>query len=1402
MKSAFEMLASHYNQTQPQPGRQINDINIIQHNAKTKILIDLPWKINDAIVVISTIIDTCGYPVISVERVRKLNLVDKIIPKPTILKPFGNPLGPVVQCSNVIILPLSIDNKLWDIEFAIVEHVSYCSDILIGLPQLELIGWSKPFETKSLLLGPTQAVFPYENISSNVISTPINASNDLFYLQPDDTSTEDTYLIDDTKFIPPIEPTDANETKNSVKNHSEVRSDEQVENEEITQCCPMRLIKGIRIKPMTQVYVKVKYDQNFLKKNKVKKGFVVPSLILKKTPVKLASGLFTHKSKYLLLSNMGEEEILIKANALLAYLTINEYEQFSIDEVNLDNDITCLPTQASNDFKDLIGKENSAEDDRIPVKEFVETVESLLNQDLDPDQKERFITFLKRWSILFSKNPRSPGIVTKTECNVPLNEPSQVPIRKRYYRYSPTVIDRMRKAIDEMLSNNIISKSTSPWAFPVVMATKSDGSYRFCIDYSSLTSHVKRDAYALPRIDDYLDRLKNAKYLTVVDCSSGFWQIRVNESDREKLAFITPFGNFEPNVMPFGFTNAPAIFQRAISETLDAYLFFCVLVFIDDICIYSSTFDEHLKHLEQVFTQLNKYGWKLKLQKSQFARTSIDYLGFHVGDGILKPLSRNIDKLKKIKVPDNPDALRSFLGFMGYYKRFIPGYEYKAKPLRDLLKNGTEWNWLSDHQNAYQVLLDSLGAEPILKLADYSKRFIVKTDCSQYAWGATLVQAYDVIEHPVSFASGALSLTARKWPTWKREGYAVYKAILTWSHYLMGVEFDVITDHAALLSILNPNVDLPPILDGWRVMLSRYVFKIFHRPGVSLYLEDGLSRTPEFLLMDVSLLCEEQMKSPILLSIRNYLTAKALKPTIIPDDVANFCKENSTAIDRFIIENDTLFYVQEGSKKKTIRRMLRIVIPDSLVQSIFDHYHNNSLNGAHYGLEKFWLKLSEECWAPDLFSRCRKYYNDCITCRENRTIKVKNSETLRVVATKPNQVLQMDHVIVDVETPEGYKYILSVQDVCSRKLWLFAVKTLTAEETFIILLEQMFYVDDFPDYFISDMGGAFDSALSKLICSAANISHEFNLPNRNTKGATGQLENKHRTVWNILRKYVDQISQSNWNKYLPIAATAHNRTPCSSLNNYTPNEVYYGRKPKAFFDFDKLIDPTYKNDDWSTYVNDMKSIYVNIYDDLIAYQQVLENKKSKINREIHSWKVGDYARIRREENTIVAGLNVKLATKTQGPFEVISVQPNRNRITLRITPTKNLTVHYDDCVWAEPKPLNPDEFSPELTEIIPNRSIPPPRNPPKVKKSNIRPETDKSQYDVKSIVGQRIRLLWNSGKAKGWWTGTVIGYDASLKFNLVYYDIRSQNTSPMQDYYKSYLYPTGKRKDTWDLITV
>src|SRR5205085_1516295 len=336
----------------------------------------------------------------------------------------------------------------------------------------------------------------------------------------------------------------------------------------------------------------------------------------------------------------------------------------------------------------------------------------------------------------------------------------------------------------KMLKKGVIKKSKSPWSSPVVLIKKKDGEIRFCIDYRKLNGYTKIDSHPLPRIDDTIDALQGMQYFTTVDCASGYWQVEMNEKDKEKTAFITHEGLYEWNVMPFGLCNAPATFQRLMQEVLDDLIYTKVLVYIDDIIIYSKTFEQHLQDIEEVFGKLKKAMLKLKLEKCDFIKNEVKFLGYVVGKDGIKADEDKIKKVKEYPRPTTIGELKGFLGLASFYRKFIEGFSKIAKPLLKLTEgiryervtkkegvnvgigkkinrmiNGKniEKDWGKEQEEAFQLLKEKLTTAPILVYPNFEKRFRLYTDASGQALGAVLQQeGGDKKEHVIAYASKSI----------------------------------------------------------------------------------------------------------------------------------------------------------------------------------------------------------------------------------------------------------------------------------------------------------------------------------------------------------------------------------------------------------------------------------------------------------------------------------------------------------------------------------------------------------------------------------------------------------------------------------------------------------------------
>ena len=353
-------------------------------------------------------------------------------------------------------------------------------------------------------------------------------------------------------------------------------------------------------------------------------------------------------------------------------------------------------------------------------------------ENLSDDQEEQAKTLLSKWSNIFSKGPTDLGKadIVKHEINLTDDKPFKDP----YRRIPPGLYEEVRLHLKEMLEAGAIRESQSQFSSNVVLVRKKDGLLRFCIDFRKLNSRTIKDAYTLPRINDTIDTLLGAKFFSKLDLRSGYWQVEMKEEDKYKTAFsVGNLGFYECNRMAFGLTNAPATFQSLMERTMGEMNLRECLIFLVDILIFSENFEDHLKRLEAVFSRLKQQGLKLKPSKCEFFKTSVKYLGHVVSENGVQTDPDKINALASWPEPNNVKELRSFLGFTGYYRRFIRDYYKIVKPLNDLLvghcmhnspdqkkkkkKVSVPWQWGDAQQIAFNTIKDKLSSPPILAYA-------------------------------------------------------------------------------------------------------------------------------------------------------------------------------------------------------------------------------------------------------------------------------------------------------------------------------------------------------------------------------------------------------------------------------------------------------------------------------------------------------------------------------------------------------------------------------------------------------------------------------------------------------------------------------------------------------------
>eukprot|EP00731_Ephydatia_muelleri_P005837 Em0003g85a len=417
------------------------------------------------------------------------------------------------------------------------------------------------------------------------------------------------------------------------------------------------------------------------------------------------------------------------------------------------------------------------------------------------------------------------------------------PVKLPPYRLPYAYRDQVQKELKEMVKDGIATTSNSEWAAPIVLVTKKDGGIRFCVDYRRLNAVSAADCYPMPRVDELIDRLGTAKYISTLDLSRGYWQVPMSAESRKKTSFVTPFGQFEFNVMPFGLHGAPSTFQRMMDQVLQGLETWSA-AYIDDVVVQGATWSEHITALAAVLKRLQEAGLTAKPSKCHFGMDECTYLGHIVGNGHVRPEKGKVAAVEAFPVPKTKKDVRAFLGLTGYYRKFIPEYATIAAPLTELTKKEQPncLAWSSGCADAFEALKRHLCTSPVLKCPNFERPFVLQTDASDWGVGAVLSQKDDDDnEHPVAYFSKKLLPRERRYSTIEKECLAIKLATHAFRVYLLGKPFTVQTDHHALEWLDRLKEDNAR-LTRWSLALQPYQFTVKYRPGKLNGNADALSR--------------------------------------------------------------------------------------------------------------------------------------------------------------------------------------------------------------------------------------------------------------------------------------------------------------------------------------------------------------------------------------------------------------------------------------------------------------------------------------------------------------------------------------------------------------------------------
>ncbi|KAG7533312.1 Zinc finger CCHC-type [Arabidopsis thaliana x Arabidopsis arenosa] len=729
------------------------------------------------------------------------------------------------------------------------------------------------------------------------------------------------------------------------------------------------------------------------------------------------------------------------------------------------------------------------------------------------------------------------------------------PISKAPYRMAPAEMAELKKQLEELLDKGFIRPSSSPWGAPVLFVKKKDGSFRLCIDYRGMNKVTIKNKYPLPRIDELLDQLGGAKWFSKIDLASGYHQIPIEPLDIRKTAFRTRYGHYEFVVMPFGLTNAPAAFMKMMNSVFREFLDEFVIIFIDDILVYSKDWKTHQNHLRAVLERLREQKLFAKLSKCSFWQRSIGFLGHIVSE---QEVSVDPEKIKSIKDwprPKNATEIRSFLGLAGYYRRFVKGFASMSQPMTRLTGKDTKFQWSEECEKSFSELKAMLTSAPVLVLPEEGEPYMVYTDASITGLGCVLMQKGSVI----AYASRQLRKQEGNYPTHDLEMAAVVFALKIWRSYLYGAKVQIFTDHKSLKYIFTqPELNLRQ--RRWMEFVADYDLDIAYHPGKANQVADALSRRR----FDV----EAEKNQVDLVNMMGTLHLNALSKDLEPlglgaADQADLlsrirlAQEKDEELKTWAKNNKTEY---QTSNNGTIVVNGRVYVPNDkgLKGEILKEAHQSKFS-IHPGSNKMYRDLKRYYHWVGMKKDVAEWVAKCSTCQ---LVKAEHQVPSGLVQNLPMPEWKGDHVMMDFVTglPTTIKSkpnaVWVVVDRLTKSAHFIAIsETDGAEDIAARYIEEIVRLHGVPVSIVSDRDTRFTShfwkAFQKALGTRVNLSTAYH------PQTDGQSERTIQTLEDMLRACVLDWG-GNWEKYLRLVEFAYNNSYQASIG-MSPYEALYGR---------------------------------------------------------------------------------------------------------------------------------------------------------------------------------------------------------------------------------------------------
>jgi len=864
--------------------------------------------------------------------------------------------------------------------------------------------------------------------------------------------------------------------------------------------------------------------------------------------------------------------------------------------------------------------------------------------------------------------------VSSGKMKIKLNDPRKI-VQRRPYRLSPSERELVRNKIRELLECKVIKPSCSPFASPIMLVNKKDGSHRLCVDYRELNGNTVADRYPLPLISDQIARLHGAKYFTCLDMASGYYQIPMHEDSVECTAFVTPDGQYEFLAMPFGLKNAPSVFQRTVIQALGDLANTFVVVYMDDVMVAASTKTEALERLKITLDCLTCAGFSFNIKKCSFLKSTVQYLGYEVSAGEIRPNPLKIAALTALPPPQSIPALRQFIGLASYFRQFIQGFSCFMKPLYLLTSGKNEFVWEPEHEQIRKKVVSILTQKPVLVIFDPQYPIELHTDASSRGYGAILLHKINNKSHVIEYFSKAASPAESRYHSYELETLAVVLSIKHFRHYLLGRNFVVFTDCNSLKASRTKH-DLSPRAQRWWAYLQSFTFELQYREGKRMAHADFFSRNlPSTKLLATN--CKASEKRVCLAEIsNNWLLAEQRQDSEIVSIVKKL-KDNSLSIDvakTYELRAGILYRkIQRNGRTRSLA-----IVPRVFRWSVINQIHESIM---HLGWEKTLDKAYDYYWFDNMSKYIRKFVENCITCKMSKSSSGKIQASLHPIpkVSTPWHTIHIDISGKLSGKSDQKEYIIVQVDAFTKFVLLTHTLKIDAENC-INAVTAAISLFGVPNRIIADQGRCFASTRFSEFCAQQKIN--LHLIATGASRANGQVERTMFTLKNLLTAV--ETSSRSWQDALGEIQLALNCT-VSRVTKASPLELFIGKvaRPLGLLPLCDTVDEI-----------DLPAVRAQASQNISASATYSKTQFDKNKARVVECKVGDFVLLKNEERH-----QTKLDPKFRGPFEITELLDGNRYVLRSLTNNRKYKYAHDDVRKM------PDGYVPVEYENVGNETV-------------------------------------------------------------------------------------------------